>query len=667
MQARLALALVLSFLVLVLWEARHPAPAEADGPANTDEPGVERGGPDFPDAGGETNGEPPPPVDEAPPWRETVRLGPYHATFDNRGAVLAELRLENYQEYRNEQGRLVQPDQGVAPSPVLLCREVDTGHEILASLALGTASKNSGGWTELDPASARWRAEVLDRRGDTASGVRFTLDGGRGIELEKTVRVAEGYDLAVDLVVRNTGAPALAGQTGLLKWTPAMGVPRAADDNFYVEPKAGVCWRKGKSDYGVAREERDHDDRKQDVFPPAEDIVWAGVDNKYFAVLLRPAEPEAQRGLIDPGWRTVWDAEWARAHPEDASGSSYRHIATDVALDARVPEEGESSTYGFLLYAGPKQRDIMGEHPQGDALAKLVSKDLGFFNGIASLLLGILGFFQGLVGNWGVAIILLTLTVRAALFPFNRRSQTAMGRHATKMKRIQPRLNEIKEKYAKDPRKQREEQARVMQEEGAFPPLGGCLPIFVQIPVFFGLFSALRVSFDLRQAPFAGWIHDLSEPDRFMRLGLGEFLMLDLEYLNVLPPLMVVLWIVQQRVMPKPTDEQAARMQKMMMWMPVLFGFFLYSYAAGLSLYMITTSAFGIVEQTVIKRIWPIDDREQPKKKGGFMNRIAKLQEQAQQMEQMKRQAKQQQQRQRGKRDRGKGGKGGKGGGKRRK
>ena len=99
---------------------------------------------------------------------------------------------------------------------------------------------------------------------------------------------------------------------------------------------------------------------------------------------------------------------------------------------------------------------------------------------------------------------------------------------------------------------------------------------------------------------------------------------------------MVVLWILQQKVMPKPTDAQALKMQKMMMWMPVLFGFFLYNYAAGLSLYMITQSILGIMEQTVIKKIWPIDATEKPKKKSGFMARLSVMQEQAQKMQQQK-------------------------------
>ena len=124
-------------------------------------------------------------------------------------------------------------------------------------------------------------------------------------------------------------------------------------------------------------------------------------------------------------------------------------------------------------------------------------------------------------------------------------------------------------------------------------------------------------------------------PDRLLRLDLDTHLPLigTIEYLNVLPPLMVVLWILQQRLMPKPTDEQAARMQRMMMWMPVLFGVFLYNYAAGLSLYMITSSLFGIAEYTIIRRIWPIDDSEKPRKPSKFLQRLQELQEQQAQLQ----------------------------------
>lgn len=199
------------------------------------------------------------------------------------------------------------------------------------------------------------------------------------------------------------------------------------------------------------------------------------------------------------------------------------------------------------------------------------------------------------------------------------------------MKRVQPKIDAIKKKYEDNPKRLRQEQARIFQEEGAMPPIGGCLPVFLQIPIFFGLFSALRVSFDLRQEPFLGWIKDLSQPDQLFRMDLPIPIIGPIEYFNLLPILMVVLWIAQQKVVPKPAtdNEQARQMQKMMMWMPILFGVFLYNYAAGLSLYMITTSAFGIMEYTVIRRIWPIDDSEQPRKKSRWMEKLEELQKQA--------------------------------------
>jgi YidC/Oxa1 family membrane protein insertase len=250
------------------------------------------------------------------------------------------------------------------------------------------------------------------------------------------------------------------------------------------------------------------------------------------------------------------------------------------------------------------------------------------------VLLWVMGVFHTLTQSWGLAIILLTITVRAILFPINRRSQTAMARYQAKVKRLQPRIDEIKKKYKDDSAKQRQEHARLMQEEGALmPPVGGCLPPLLQIPVFLGLYRALGVSFDLRHASFAHWISDLSLPDRTLALdwnlpwGLGH-----VPYLNVLPPLMVVMWIWQQRSMPKPTDPQAASMYKMMMFMPVVMGVFLYNYAAGLSLYMITQSTLGVIEQKIIRKHWPVDDSIPPpsktKKKSGFMQRMMELQQQ---------------------------------------
>ena len=657
MDKRLPLFLVLSFLVLVMWPRRGPPESPgADGGVDGLPPPetlVSGGAPwsagndPLPPATATAPGPAPDPgIAEPEPWRATLELGRpgepghYMVTVDNDGAKLVELALDGYYHERGL-------DPLVTDNWVRLLTGVENRRGNLGSLTL-EASASSAELVRAPLDQVRWEREVLEEGGvveRVVVGVRFTHDPGTGLVFTKTIRAVPGtYQLAVELGFENVGAPELAGRRVPFTFTPAMGVPPSGTDRFTQEPKASVCWTH-KGELRIERQTPKYDKHAVDGFPPQAGINWAGVDSKYFAVLLRPEGPTAQ-ALVGAGWENFYDEAWARDHPSEAA-KGYRHLATEVELSVLLPEPGESTLLKFLVYAGPKDPRVMREHDE--AMLRLIRKDLGYFAGIAGALLAILGFFHGLLGNWGWSIVLLTLFVRLALFPFNRRSQTTMARHATKMKRVQPKLNEVKERYADNPQKMRQEQARIMQEEGAFPPLGGCLPVFAQIPIFFGLFSALRASFDLRQAPFMLWIEDLSRPDQLLRIDFHVPILGTVEYLNVLPPLMVVMWIAQQKFMPKPTDPQALRMQKMMMWMPIMFGFFLYNYPAGLSLYMITTSTFSILEQTVIKKIWPLDDTERPKKKSGFMARLGELQKDAQKLKEMQRREREQRQKGKGK------------------
>lgn len=636
MEKRLVFALFLSFAVLVFWPVLFPPPERVASETNNQPPPELTGAPVESVVGGDD--APDALESEAEPWRETFMLGypgqpgHYQATFDNRGASLVELRLDGFYV----RPRLTDEQKADPQNWVPLLEEVraydGSQHGSLTVVTRPSSAVLAG---RLD--QVRWEAEPISKAG-SITGVRFRHAPGTGVVFTKTIElVPDTYELATTFTLINESfegqGDLLPGRTVRFAITPAMGTPRSASDSFYPEPKAVLC-SGGGDELLIEREDRIYDQFVNDAFSASTGIQWGGVESKYFANLLRPLGSTVN-AIGEVRWRTIYDADWVEANLEQAA-EGYRGVATDFDLVFPMPAVGSKIDLDFSLFAGPKQRDVLAAVTP--SFEELPLRDLGFFKTIGRLMLAILLGFQGLVGNWGVSIILLTLFVRAVLFPFNRRSQTAMARHATKMKRVQPKLNAAKERYKDDLKKQREEQARIMQEEGAFPPLGGCLPIFVQIPVFFGLFSALRASFELRQAPFL-YITDLSEPDRFLPLDLSLPLFGTVEYLNILPPLMVVLWILQQRVMPKPADEQAQRIQKMMMWMPVLFGFFLYNYPAGLSVYMITTSIFSIFEQTVVKKIWPIDDTEQPKKKSGFMARMAELSEQAKKMEEMKRQA----------------------------
>ena len=461
--------------------------------------------------------------------------------------------------------------------------------------------------------------EVLRDDAGAPNGVEWRYGAGTGVTFRKRLTREPGtYRLRLELALENTGAA--AERSAELLFVPAGCVPEELGDRFYDEPRAiAVGYDEEEGEYAAQWKSAKTSKGGEGALDVPTPLAVAGVHNKYFAFLVSGADDAGKAALAGASYRGIEDLGWLAGHPGEEKAAR-RRVACDVNLAVRVPAPGATSTYAFDLFAGPKDVDVLAaEHPAFTEVERTDLSGWTMFSSIGRFLLGVLRVFHAKIGNWGVAIILLTFCVRLVLFPLNRRSQTSMARYQTKMKRVQPRIEEIKKRYADNPQKLREEQARVMQEEGAFPPLGGCLPPFLQIPIFFGLFAALRTSFDLRQAPFCLWMDDLSRPDRLFEINLSLPFFGDVHYFNLLPILMVILWIVQQLGMPKPTDEQAARMQKMMMFMPVFMGLFLYNYAAGLSLYMITQSGLGIVEQRVIKKVWPLDDQEVAKKgkKGG--------------------------------------------------
>ena len=642
MDKRLPIALLLSFIVIVGWQfatAKLYPPDPAKLARNT----PAQNAPAFrPAVGGEAAAQPQVPQEPllGQPLVENeersleLRVGEaghpgsYYARFSNRGARLLDLRLGNYFDVP----RLDVAERADIAHWTRLVESVPQGTEFSGSL--GFRARGLSTALERVPLDrALWTMQPLGPA-DAPTGIEFQIQPGSGVRFTKRVSFQPGsYDLKVELSLTNEAALSVGPATFL--FTPAEVVPLESGDKFYIEPEAVAAGRSESA--AAAREPALLENKARDdgggtasgAFAlPSGPMSFAGVHNKYFAMLAR-GDAQSTPTMQGAIWRLVRDEVFAAANPAMANKSS-RFVAADVLLQLQVPPQGETKSWNYTVFAGPKDpRALKAAHADH---AALLQHDLGFFASIARFLLWVLNSFHALVGNWGVAIILLTLSVRLVLFPINRRSQTAMARYQAKMKRVQPQIEALKKRFEKDPQKLRQEQALLMQKEGDFQPLGGCLPMFLQIPVFFGLFSALRAAFDLRQAPFAAWIHDLAKPDRLFRIDFNTHLPFigTIEYFNLLPILMVVLWVLQQRMIPKPTDEQAAKMQKIMMIMPIFMGFFLYSYAAGLSLYMITQSGMGIIEMVVIKRFWPLDATEQPRKQGGFWARLAKLQEEQQ-------------------------------------
>lgn len=535
--------------------------------------------------------------------------GYYRATFSNRGGVLEELRTGNY----FDRARLSAEEQAdVAHWEKLVTRL--PGADAVRSFSLRTTASTKK-YAPLALESAYWTGTRIE------NGMEYRLSPGQGLTFVKRWRFQPGVSDQVrfEIEIQNDAQPDAAGFKNFVL-TPAAGVPKDTGDTFYPEPQAVAFSRAhggADADPAIALVDTSGDTRAG-ILGTGSPVGFAGVFNKYFAVVLRGSDETSKATLAGASWRAV---------PAEAGAPVPLQLVTDIDLALHLPPVGEKRTWSYDVYAGPKESKTFDAAYADHKV--ILDYDLGFMRSLAKGLMWILEQFHALTSSWGMAIILLTILVRALLFPINRRAQTAMARHQVKIKRLQPKIEEAKKKYADDPTKLRAEQARIMQEGDALmPPLKGCLPPFLQIPVFFGLMSAIRVPFELRQAPFMGWIHDLSLPDRLVTFDnpipfVGP-------YLNILPPLMVVVWILQQRTMPMPTEDQAKMMYKMMMFMPIVMGVFLYNYAAGMSIYMITTSVLGIIEMKVIKKHWPVDDTPEPKKKPGFM---ARMMEQAQEQQ----------------------------------
>lgn len=237
---------------------------------------------------------------------------------------------------------------------------------------------------------------------------------------------------------------------------------------------------------------------------------------------------------------------------------------------------GESYNFESRYFIGPKLKEQLEE----TAAYLDLTLDFGWFSPISELMLWVLKFFYSFVGNWGWAIILLTLTVKLALFYFANKGYTSMAR----MRNVAPKLALIREEYADNRQKQSEEMMKLYRKE-KINPLGGCWPIVIQIPVFIALFWMLMESVELRQAPWILWIHDLSKMDPYF----------------ILPVIMGITMFFQQRLNPAPTDPMQ---QKIMKWLPVVFTFMFMWFAAGIVLYWITNNLLTILQQTfIMKRV----------------------------------------------------------------
>jgi YidC/Oxa1 family membrane protein insertase len=313
---------------------------------------------------------------------------------------------------------------------------------------------------------------------------------------------------------------------------------------------------------------------------------WLGFTDKYWATAIIPDAAESYKG---------WFREFPGVQPQ---------FQADVFGDAKSLAPGESLTLSTRLFAGAKESKILDYYQNTLGIKKLdMLIDWGYFHFITRPMFWLLETIYKYVGNFGVAILIITLIVKGLFFPLANRSYLSMAR----MKEMQPKIKALQELYPDDKMKQQQEIMELYKKE-KINPVSGCLPVLLQIPVFFSLYKVLFVAIEMRQAPFFGWIKDLAAPDPtniFNLFGLLPFdptqapLIGHLLHLGIWPLVMGVSMWVQMKMNPEPTDP----VQKTMFaWMPVIFTFMLGSFPAGLVIYWTWNNTLSVAQQMLIMK-----------------------------------------------------------------
>ncbi|MGH8307215.1 MAG: membrane protein insertase YidC [Gammaproteobacteria bacterium] len=299
---------------------------------------------------------------------------------------------------------------------------------------------------------------------------------------------------------------------------------------------------------------------------------WIAVVNHYFLAAVIPDDHNSLQGAV----KTTPNLYYTRA-----LGNEHFLVGTITSLKTVAP--GASTTFADKFFVGPKLQTRLAQVAPGLEL----TVDYGKLTIIAEPIFKLLNLVHRFIGNWGWSILVLTLLFKLLFYPLNQIS----GRSMAKMRRVQPRLKALQERYKDE--KQRLGQATMeFYKKEKINPMGGCLPMLVQMPIFFALYYVLVYSVELRQSPWLGWIHDLSAPDPYY----------------ILPVVYGVVMFVQQRISPQPTTDKMQ--QRIMMVMPLGIAVLYAVLPSGLALYYVANSVLTIVQQWRINHVVGVDDRK---------------------------------------------------------
>jgi len=393
-----------------------------------------------------------------------------------------------------------------------------------------------------------------------------------GVKYEKSIAMDENYMFTVTLSVSNdTGEALTFFPYGLINRTFDQ---EHSDQLILHEGPLGV--------FNNELKEVKYDDLKEDGAQKVEDSKgWLGISDKYWL------------GAIIPDQGATFDANFRHIRHDEKDA-----YQIDLRGESFSVEPGESHSVTMRMFAGAKKVALLDQYSTQYNIPLFDrAVDFGSLYFLTKPMFKLLSFFHSHVGNFGIAIMLLTVAIKLIMFPLANKSYTSMSQ----MKLLTPKMMEIREKHGDDKMKMNQEIMEMYKREKV-NPMSGCLPILIQLPVFFALYKVLFVTIEMRHAPFFGWIHDLSAPDPtnlFTLFGLIPWDAPSFLHLGVWPIIMCATMVLQQKLNPKPTDEVQAMV---IGYMPYIFLFLFASFPAGLVIYWAWNNTLTILQQWYIMR-----------------------------------------------------------------
>ncbi|MRN67517.1 membrane protein insertase YidC [Brucella sp. 10RB9213] len=404
--------------------------------------------------------------------------------------------------------------------------------------------------------------------------VTLTYTNDKNLTFKRVISVDDAYMFTVDDTIINDGGStvSLASYGRVTRFNQ----PEHASATYVLhEGLIGVMGQDGLQEIKYAKIEDNKDISFKDVIGG-----WVGITDKYWAATLIPPQDEKFTGRF---------SHFTNDRPRYQS---------DLLSAPLTVAPGQSQTIQNRVFAGAKVVNTIQNYETKYHIKQFdLLIDWGWFYFITKPMFYLIDWIYKFTGNFGVAILVVTVLLKALFFPLANKSYKSMAR----MKLMQPKMTEIREKYADDKMKQQQAMMELYKRE-KINPLAGCWPVLVQIPVFFALYKVLYVTIEMRHAPFFGWIQDLAAPDPtsiFNLFGLLPYTVPHFLMIGVWPIIMGITMFLQMRMNPTPPDPTQAAI---FTWMPIIFTFMLASFPAGLVIYWAWNNTLSIIQQSVIMK-----------------------------------------------------------------